>query len=107
MSGCASTVVSEWANLQKENVLCFCKGEEKVAGSGPAGVARMGGAADHDERIMTKRQPLAARVWGSMNRTWFPPDAARHRKKAKRRSAKRERQKFREEKAGLMLDFTG
>lgn len=43
--------------------------------------------------MMPDRQPLAARVWGSVYRTWFPPDAQR--KKAKRRSAKRERQKIR------------
>jgi hypothetical protein len=40
-----------------------------------------------------KRQPLAARVWGGgCFRTWWPPDSARHRKRAKRRSARRERQ---------------
>jgi len=43
---------------------------------------------------MPARQPLAARVWGSMYRTWFwHPDAPRQRKKGKRRSSKRERQK--------------
>jgi hypothetical protein len=36
------------------------------------------------------RQPLAARVWGTCYRTWWPPDG-RHKKKAKRRSARRER----------------
>jgi hypothetical protein len=44
-----------------------------------------------------RRQPLAARVWGSTYRTWFPPDPARQKRKAKRRSAKRERQLARAE----------
>lgn len=38
-----------------------------------------------------RRQPLAARVWGGLYRTWWPPEG-RHKKQAKRRSAKRERQ---------------
>jgi hypothetical protein len=37
-----------------------------------------------------QRQPLAARVWGSLYRTWWP-DEGRSKKKAKRRSARRER----------------
>jgi hypothetical protein len=46
---------------------------------------------------MAHRQPLAARVWGSCYRTWWPADGSRHRKRAKRRSAKRERVKAREQ----------
>jgi hypothetical protein len=41
--------------------------------------------------LIFRRQPLAARVWGSTYRTWFPPDVPRQRRKAKRRSARRER----------------
>ena len=43
-----------------------------------------------------KRQPLAARVWGSCYRTWWPPEG-RHKKRAKRRSARRERVNARQE----------
>lgn len=46
---------------------------------------------------MMRRQPLAARVWGGLCRTWWPPDSPRHRKKAKRRSARRERRQARTE----------
>lgn len=48
-------------------------------------------------RLMAdRRQPLAARVWGSQYRTWFwHPDSPRQNKRGKRRSAKRERQKAR------------
>lgn len=46
---------------------------------------------------MTRRQPLAARVWGRQYRTWFPPDVTRQKKKAKRRAAKRERQQIRDQ----------
>jgi hypothetical protein len=48
--------------------------------------------------VTERRQPLAARVWGSTYRTWFwHPDAPRQRKKGKRRSAKRERQRAKRE----------
>jgi hypothetical protein len=46
-----------------------------------------------------KRQPLAARVWGNRYRTWFPPDG-RQKKRAKRRSARRERAVTRREIRG-------
>ncbi len=42
------------------------------------------------------RQPLAARVWGSLYRTWWPPEG-RNADKAKRRSARRERERARKE----------
>lgn len=45
---------------------------------------------------MTRRQPLAAKCWGSLYRTWWPL-STRHRKRAKRRSARRERQQIRNE----------
>jgi hypothetical protein len=44
---------------------------------------------------VTARQPLKARAWGGVYRTWFPDGIARQKRKAKRRSAKRERQRAR------------
>jgi hypothetical protein len=56
---------------------------------------------------MVRRQPLAARVWGRNYRTWWPAEPGpRHRKKAKRRSAKRERQLARRIIRGY-LEFSG
>ena len=46
---------------------------------------------------MTRRQPLEARVWGSLYRSWYPQDPSRQKRKAKRRSAKRERARARRE----------
>ena len=43
-----------------------------------------------------RRQPVEARVWGSLFRSWFPGEG-RHRGKAKRRSARRERVRGRHE----------
>jgi hypothetical protein len=39
---------------------------------------------------MTRRQPLEARVWGRMYRSWYPAEG-RQKRRGKRRSAKRER----------------
>lgn len=43
-----------------------------------------------------RRQPLEARVWGSLHRSWYPGQG-RLKKRAKRRSAHRERQRARAE----------
>lgn len=42
-----------------------------------------------------RRQPLAAQVAKNLYRNWWPADSVRYRKRAKRRSAKRERQQTR------------
>jgi len=45
---------------------------------------------------MARRQPLEARVWGPLYRTWWDT-CSRHKKRAKRRSARRERQQAKTE----------
>lgn len=54
---------------------------------------------------MPRRQPLAARVWGGNYRTWWPPDSTRLRKLAKRRSARRERQRGQHEIEKMRKDM--
>jgi hypothetical protein len=45
--------------------------------------------------MTVRRQPLEARVWGRVYRSWYTQEG-RQKKKAKRRSAKRERHQARE-----------
>lgn len=67
------------------------------AGGPGAHPARAGGPEAGPGVSAVERQPLAAKTWGACCRTWFPPDPARQRRRAKRRSAKRERQKAKSE----------
>lgn len=45
--------------------------------------------------MTSRRQPLLARVWGGAYRSWWWAPGGRHKRQAKRRSARRERQQGR------------
>ena len=42
-------------------------------------------------QAVTRRQPLTARVWGGLYRSWWWAPGARNKDKAKRRAARRKR----------------